>query len=330
MKKNEWGATKMAVKTANKAYIPYRCASPSKSLYKLIFLLLIKNMSDNKHLVPICIIYVDGVRLSTACEGAFRSVKAFDVMNKISECFISFDWQDLGDENAKDFPFNANVSVHLGYKDDVNEVFNGEITAQKISHSQYSPSIYTVKVSSLLHHLNHGMHKRTFENKTPSQGIKDILSRYNLQADSARHDFLVTDTGRVHGYDEQERPYGPYWLDENNKDDLPIITRNDKKFVDEIINKLGMKKTGNESEYIWEETNKTPFKFRGEWLRRLYTKCYIWTCDIELGPDYNEGVRKTINDDGYNHLNIGDTVLKYFKKENNIFMALLKGYLLWN
>jgi phage protein D len=154
-------------------------------------------MSDNKHLVPTCIIYVDGVRLSTACEGAFRSVKVFDVMNKISECFISFDRQDLGDENAKDFPFNANVSVHLGYKDDVNEVFNGEITAQKISHSQYSPSMYTVKVSSLLHHLNHGMHKRTFENKTPSQGIKDILSRYNLQADSARHDFLVTDTGHV-------------------------------------------------------------------------------------------------------------------------------------
>lgn len=140
-------------------------------------------MSDNKRLVPTCIIYVDGVRLSTACEGAFRSVKVFDTMNKIGESFITFDWHDLGDENAKDFPFNANVSIHLGYKDDVREAFNGEITALKIRHPEYGPSTYTVKVSSFLHQLDHAAHKRTFENKTPSQGIKDILSRYNLQAD---------------------------------------------------------------------------------------------------------------------------------------------------
>ncbi|MDR0320537.1 MAG: hypothetical protein LBI28_03470 [Treponema sp.] len=140
-------------------------------------------MSDNKKLVPVCIIYVDGVRLNTDCEGAFRSVKVFDLLNKISECSIVFDWQDLGDENAKTFSFNASLSVHLGYKDDMNEVFSGEITAQKIYHSEHGSSLYIVTASSLLQQLNHAKHKRTFENKTPSQAINDILSQYDLQVD---------------------------------------------------------------------------------------------------------------------------------------------------
>jgi phage protein D len=140
-------------------------------------------MSDNKHLAPVCIIYVDGVRLSTACEGAFRSVKVFDVLNKISECSLSFDWQELGGGYSKHFPFTANLSVHLGYKDNMNEVFNGEITANKISHNKYTPSTYTIRAMSALRQLNHAMHKRTFENKTPSQAVKDLLSRYGLQAD---------------------------------------------------------------------------------------------------------------------------------------------------
>jgi hypothetical protein len=140
-------------------------------------------MSENKRLVPVCIIYVDGNRLDTACEGAFRSVKVFDCLNRISEYSIAFDWSDLGNKNAKTFAFSAALSVHLGYKDDTSEAFSGEITGRKILHAEYGPSLYTVTASSPLHRLERARHRRRFENKTPSQATGDILQRYGLQAD---------------------------------------------------------------------------------------------------------------------------------------------------
>jgi phage protein D len=140
-------------------------------------------MSDNKRLVPTCIIYVDGARLNTACEGAFRSIRIYDTLNRIGECAVDFDYGDLGKENSKTFSFDSELSVHLGYKDDINEVFNGEITGVGISLPESGASRYKVKASSRLQRLNHAKRNRVFENKTPSQAIKDILSRYDLQAD---------------------------------------------------------------------------------------------------------------------------------------------------
>jgi phage protein D len=140
-------------------------------------------MSDNKHLVPVCIIYVDGVRLNTECEGAFRSVRVDDRLNGVGECLITFDCHDLGNDNAKTFSFDAELSVRLGYKDDVNEVFNGEITCVGVSLPESGASLYNVKALSCLQRLNHGLHSRVFENKSPSQAVSDILSRYGLQAD---------------------------------------------------------------------------------------------------------------------------------------------------
>jgi phage protein D len=140
-------------------------------------------MSDNKRLVPVCIIYLDGIRLNTACEGAFRSVLVDDILNGISECNLTFDYQDFGDENAKNFSFGSELSVHLGYKDDMQEVFNGEITAQMLCLPESGASSYIIKASSRLRRLNCGTHSRVFENKTASQAVRDILSRYELQVD---------------------------------------------------------------------------------------------------------------------------------------------------
>jgi murein DD-endopeptidase MepM/ murein hydrolase activator NlpD/phage protein D len=142
-----------------------------------------KIMIDIESLVPACIIYVDGTRLNTVCERAFRSVRVYDTLNRIGECAVDFDYGDLGKENSKTFSFDSEFSVHLGYKDDMNEVFNGEITDVGISLPEFGASRYKVKASSRLQRLNHGVRNRVFENKTPSQAIKDILSRYDLQAD---------------------------------------------------------------------------------------------------------------------------------------------------
>jgi uncharacterized protein involved in type VI secretion and phage assembly len=76
------------------------------------------------------------------------------------------------------------MSVHLGYKDDTQEVFSGEITGASISLPETGPSRYRVTASSCLQSLGHGVRNRVFENKTPSQAIKDILSRYGLQEEA--------------------------------------------------------------------------------------------------------------------------------------------------
>jgi hypothetical protein len=58
-------------------------------------------MNENERLTPICIIYLDGVRLSPALEGAFRSANVYDKMNGVGRCVISFDNNELKQEDKK-------------------------------------------------------------------------------------------------------------------------------------------------------------------------------------------------------------------------------------
>jgi hypothetical protein len=112
-------------------------------------------MSENKHLAPVCIIYLDGNRLSPACEGAFRSVFALDRLNGVGECTVTYDRHDLSDKDARVFSYDTRLSLHLGYKDDTQEVFNGEITGLKTKLSENEPSSFIVIASSCLWTLPH-------------------------------------------------------------------------------------------------------------------------------------------------------------------------------
>jgi len=144
------------------------------------------NSHFNKHLVPMCIIYVNGVRLDAKFEGAFRSIRIIDVMNKAGICTIIFDYQEIFHEaNKKNgtFELGSELSVHLGYKDDTDEVFYGEITGVGISIPKYSSSTFIVKVSPFIQRLGHAKRNRVFENITPSQAISDLASRFDLQAE---------------------------------------------------------------------------------------------------------------------------------------------------
>jgi len=139
-------------------------------------------MTENKHLVPACIIYMDGVRINQKLEGAIRSVRVVDILNKVGECTVTFDYTDLSNEDTTAFPYDVRLSVLMGYKDDMNEVFDGEITKIAIDHNEGS-SLFSVTAMPCFQRLGHGSHNRSYENKTPSQIIKDILSRYDLQAE---------------------------------------------------------------------------------------------------------------------------------------------------
>ena len=84
--------------------------------------------SENKTLTPTWIAYVDGARLGWKHEGALKSIRIHDGLNSIGTASLVFDLPATDFDNDDVFSEGSEVSVHLGYKDDVEEVFSGEVT----------------------------------------------------------------------------------------------------------------------------------------------------------------------------------------------------------
>ena len=99
--------------------------------------------------------------------------------------------------NDGTFTIGSEVSRHLGYKDDVHEVFAGEVTGFAPRLDEYSAPLMEVKMHSKLHRLNKGTRCASFEHKTPAGIIRDIVQGYNLNAD-------VEDFGPEYNYIEQK------------------------------------------------------------------------------------------------------------------------------
>lgn len=141
-------------------------------------------MSDeNKTLTPVWICYVDGKRLDTKHEGALKVITVKDTLNGIGQCSLLFDTSAEKLLELGTFSLESQISVHLGYKDDVEEVFDGEITEFAPRFKEYGHEMVEVKCSNALYKLTHGKHYTSIENKTCSDAIKDIIDSYSLSAD---------------------------------------------------------------------------------------------------------------------------------------------------
>ena len=87
-------------------------------------------MSDAiKNLVPIWIVYVDGKRLDVQYEGMLEKIVINDKLNGVGtfELYFNATGNDLLDSET--FSLTSHVSIHLGYKDDAEKVFDGEVTS---------------------------------------------------------------------------------------------------------------------------------------------------------------------------------------------------------
>ena len=141
-------------------------------------------MSDeNKTLTPVWICYVDGKRLDTKHEGALKLIKVKDTMNGIGTCSLLFDTSAEKLLELGTFSLESEISVHLGYKDDVEEVFNGEITDFAPKFEDGGHEMVEVICSNAMYKFTHGKHFTSSENKTCSDNIKDIIDAYSLEAD---------------------------------------------------------------------------------------------------------------------------------------------------
>ena len=141
-------------------------------------------MSDeNKTLTPVWICYVDGKRLDTKHEGALESIEVKDMLNGIGTCTLKFDTSAEKLLEAGTFNLESKISVHLGYKDDVEEVFSGEITGFKGEFKEFGNEKCEVLCSNAIHKFNHAIHCNSYENKSCSEHIKEMIEKYSLKAD---------------------------------------------------------------------------------------------------------------------------------------------------
>ena len=153
--------------------------------------------SENRTLTPVWIAYVDGVRLGTGYEGALKRIYIHDRLDFAGTASLLFGSSPLDFCNDGTFTIGSEVSIHLGYKDDVQEVFAGEVTGFAPRLDEYSAPLMEVKIHSKLHRLDKGTRCASFEHKTPAGIIRDIVQGYNLNAD-------VEEFGPEYNYIEQK------------------------------------------------------------------------------------------------------------------------------
>ena len=152
---------------------------------------------ENRTLTPVWIAYVDGVRLGTGYEGALKRIYIHDRLDFAGTASLLFGSSPADFCNDGTFTIGSEVSIHLGYKDDVQEVFAGEVTGFAPRLNEYSSPLMEVKIHSKLHRLDKGTRCASFEHKTPAGIIRDIVQGYNLKAD-------VEDFGPEYNYIEQK------------------------------------------------------------------------------------------------------------------------------
>ena len=152
---------------------------------------------ENRTLTPVWIAYVDGRRLDTGYEGALKRIHIHDRLDFAGTASILFGSSPLDFCNDGTFAMGSEVSIYLGYKDDVHEVFAGEVTGFAPRLDECSAPLTEEKIHSKLFRLNKGTKCASFEHKTPAGIIRDIVSAYNLNAD-------VEDFGPEYSYIEQK------------------------------------------------------------------------------------------------------------------------------
>jgi len=170
-------------------------------------------MGENKHLTPVWIIYADGRRLDTEHEGALRRITITDRLNDTSDFSLIFDTSEVKIREKGILTFESEVSIHLGYKDDVEEVFRGEILGFRGIYHEGSGEQLEVSGSNLLHKLRHGAHYRGYENQTPSSVIKGLLDGHSLKGEleefGAKREFHTEENRTDYEYlMEQAEAYG--------------------------------------------------------------------------------------------------------------------------
>lgn len=154
-------------------------------------------MDENKRLSPAFIIYADGRRLDPEHEGALKSIRINDSLNNIAKFSLTFDISKTDIIEKGLIIQNSEISIHLGYKDNIEEIFSGYVTGFHTIFSEYNSEQLLVNGRSFLNRLDQSIRSRSFEKSKPSDIIKKILDEHSLKAE-------VDDFGEMNEFSSEE------------------------------------------------------------------------------------------------------------------------------
>lgn len=169
-------------------------------------------MSESqKTLLPTFIVYLNGTRFSVAQESSLKSIVITDRINLPSSCTIVLADNEKQWVDSEDFTEGALVSVHLGYKDHVDEVFNGEIVSAEFQLKKGSASTFTFRCMNTIHRLRRLRKHRIFSETTDKDIFSEVVSdnglsididdiggdcAFMIQKDLTDHEFLLAGASR--------------------------------------------------------------------------------------------------------------------------------------
>lgn len=195
---------------------------------------------------PTFIVYLDGTRLSVEQEGSVKQIIINDRINVPSSCSIVLSDSDKMWMDDSAFEEGVGVSVHLGYKDDIDEVFNGEIVGMDVQFRKGAGTTTVVKCLNSIHRLRRVKKHRIFSETTDSDIFDEVASENGLsleiddiggeklfliQKDITDYEFLLAAAMR-YGCKLWAREKNLYFKAENEEDTEEIIVEWGKSLKD--------------------------------------------------------------------------------------------------
>ena len=139
--------------------------------------------NGNKHLTPVWIVYVDGKRLDSDHEGALQKIIVDDKLNDVGVATLEFDTSYTKVRQTGTFSLESEVSIYLGYKDDCEQVFVGEVTEIIPEFKEYGHEQLKVVCKNCLYKLQNAHRALSFESKLLSDVLKERLDIYKIKSD---------------------------------------------------------------------------------------------------------------------------------------------------
>ncbi len=203
--------------------------------------------TELKNLVPGFVVYLNGSRFTAEQEMSVKQIVVEDRVDAISTFTLTLSDSSRQWTDSDDLAEGAKVKILIGYKDDVEEVANGEVTGINPQFRMNSDDVVMVRGCNLMHRLLRGKKTRSFNEMTDTDIIKQIADEAGVKVD-------VSGIGIDHLFTMQHN--------QTNYDYLVAMVRkyDCKMYVKD--DKLAIKKIGDESsDEVIIEWGKTLLEF---------------------------------------------------------------------
>ena len=192
-------------------------------------------------LTPCFILYLNGSRFTADQEYNVKHILIEERVDLPSSFSLTLsdplrEWTD-----SSDFSEGSEIKIMLGYKDDVEEVFCGDIISINPQFRMNSDDILVIKGSNTIHRLLRGKKTRSFSEMTDADIIKEIASECNLkdEIDDIGVDHLFTMQNNQTNYDYLSAMARKYNCKMHVKDKTLMFKKIQDESDDEVVIEWG-------------------------------------------------------------------------------------------